>query len=106
MSFTGNEGSFISLATGADLTANYRSGQLDPVLGQFLGANKLQTLLGQTGCVGLRIYYGMDGETGAPTIVVVGVNSSQNDILGTEPLILDTALPCPSYCGSSNDLNS
>ncbi len=106
MSFSGNEGAFISLESAAALTSNYRSGQMDPILGHFVGANKLQTLLGQTGCVGLRIYYGVDGETGAKEIVIVGVTSNENDILGSTPLILDNTVVCPPTCGDSNDLNS
>lgn len=105
MSFTGNEGGYISLSAAATLTANYRSGQMDPVLGHFLGATKLQELLDQTGCVGLRIYYGVDSETGSKEIVVVGVDENENDILGANPLILDQSMPCPPYCGNSNDLN-
>jgi hypothetical protein len=107
MSFSGNEGAFITLQDAAALTANYRnSGMLNPVLGQFLGANKLQQLLRQPGCVGLRIYYATDGTTGAPKIVVVGVTSNENDILATNPLILDQSMPCPPTCGNSNSLNS
>jgi len=107
MSFTGNEGAFITLTDAATLTANYRSGQLNPTLGHFLGISKLQDLLAQTGCVGLRIYYGIDSETGSKEIVVVGVDEDENDILdGTEPLILDQSVPCPTSCGASNDLNS
>lgn len=105
MSFTGSEGAFISLQDAAALTARYRSGQQNPILGQFLGTEKLQDLLKQTGCAGLRIYYGKKTD-GTPTIVVVGVDTDENDILGQDPLILDQAAPCPSYCSSSNDLNS
>lgn len=106
MSFTGNEGEFISLQAGATLTANYRAGQVDPVLGHFLGIYKLQRLLNQNGCVGLRIYYGIDSKTGAKEIVVVGVDSNENDILSEQPLILDMSITCPPTCGNSNDLNS
>ncbi|MGE0567079.1 MAG: hypothetical protein AB7O73_03960 [Bacteroidia bacterium] len=106
MSFNGNEGTFISLNDGATLTANYRSGKYEPVLGYFFGAAKLQDLLDQSGCVGIRIYYGEDSGTGAPELVLVGVDSDENDILGTEPLVLDQGSPCPPNCGNSNDLNS
>jgi hypothetical protein len=106
MSFTGNEGAFISLSEAAVLTSNYRnSGQPNPILGQFLGAEKLQDLLKQTDCVGLRIYYGKNAQ-GKPTIVVVGVDRNEDDILTEEPLILDQSMPCPPTCGHSNELNS
>lgn len=107
MSFTGDEGGFISLQNAAALTRNYRnnSGQSNPIRGQFLGSNKLMELMKQTGAVGLRIYYGAS-EAGVPKIVVVGVDSDENDILGEDPLILDTSMPCPPNCSSSNSLNS
>lgn len=105
MSFTGNEGAFISLQDAAALTANYRSGQTNPILGHFVGTDKVQELLKQTGCVGLRIYYGIHGQTGRKEIVIVGVDSDENDILESTPLILDQTLPCPPTCGNSNELN-
>ncbi|MDP3556267.1 MAG: hypothetical protein Q8T03_02770 [Bacteroidota bacterium] len=106
MSFDGKEGEFISLTQGATLTANYRSGQSNPILGHFLGVEKLRALLSQEGCVGLRIYHGLDSDTGYPAVVVVGADSSENDILGSSPLILDMSILCPPTCGNSNDLNS
>lgn len=104
MSFTGNEGEFISLSDAATLTENHRTNNPNAVQGHFLGGSKLKQLLDLTGCVGLRIYHGED-TTGVRQIVVVAVDGNQNDILGTSPLILDTSVMCPSICGNANDLN-
>ncbi len=123
MSFNGDEGTFVSITEAAGLTANYRtsssssssttsttstSSSSSLILGHFLGKEKLLELLNQSECVGLRIYHGRSGTSGlTPEIVVVGVDSNENDILPTSnALILDRSLPCPPTCGNSNALNS
>ena len=69
-------------------------------------------LLAQEGCVGIRIYYGMDGESNVK-LIVVGVDKSDQDIrqstsnlrkLKTDDTIdepvfaLSDSLRCPPYC--------
>jgi len=106
MSFTGNEGEFISLSDAATLTAAHRSSNPNALQGHFLGKAKILDLLNQSGCKGLRIYHG-ESSTGVREIVMVGVDSNEDDILdSTNPLVLDTSTPCPPTCGSSNALNS
>lgn len=106
MAFNGNEGDFISLTTAATFTSDYRnSAMYNGVQGLYLGKNKLEDLLAQTGAVGLRMYFGLD-EYSNLVLVVVAVDSNKDDILTTSPLILDRSIPCPTECGQSNDLNS
>jgi len=106
MSFTGDEGGFISLSDAATLTASHRSSNPEAVQGHFLGRTKLLDLLNQSGCRGLRIYHG-ESSSGGREIVVVGVDSNENDILdSTNPLVLDTSVLCPPTCSNSNSLNS
>ncbi|MBP7821853.1 MAG: hypothetical protein KA010_02940 [Saprospiraceae bacterium] len=79
----------------------------------FYGANKMNQLLSQDGCVGVRIWYGQDVDSEnkvVPQLYIVGVDEKGNDILlpaGNE-LILDNGLACPWYCpgveGDSLDL--
>lgn len=102
MSFTGNEGSYITLTQGTAWTGNYRSANPNATKAHFLGKSKLSEILAQTGCVGLRMYYAID-DTGAKELVIVGVASNGCDI--TTGLILDRSLPCPSYCDSTSALN-
>lgn len=103
--FTGNEGTFISLADGAALTAAYRTANPNGIKGHFLGIANINRLLGQTGCVGLRTYQGIDAN-GVEQIVVVAVDRNENDILAASPLILDKAFMCPPNCSAANALNS
>ncbi|WP_303310708.1 hypothetical protein [Hymenobacter sp. BT730] len=101
MSFTGSEGTFIELGVGHDLTSCYQGEHTDEVRGYFFGKTKLQSLLNQPGCVGIRIYYGQDG-TG-PKLVLAGVTNNENDII---TLVLDAGVPSPPASGISNQLNN
>lgn len=102
--FDGTEGSYISQSQAKTLGTNYTSSnrfaQTGYIKAHFLGNEKLEELLNQQSCVGLRIYYATKIEISTaqtPEIVVVGVDSSGNDILGNN-LILDASLPCPPAC--------
>lgn len=106
MSFTGNEGDYITLTQASAYTAAYRAANPGATKGHFLGATKLKALLNQSGCVGLRSYYAINTSTGEKQLVVVGVNASENDIVGGTALILDKSILCPPTCGASNTLNS
>lgn len=97
MSFTGNEGDFITVTQGSQWTANFRnSANFDGVKAQFYGKSKLNTVLRQTGCVGIRIYRAID-DTGAPVLVLVGVDVNENDM--HTGYILEKGNACPPYCG-------
>jgi hypothetical protein len=107
MSFDGTEGSMISVSDAAAMTANYRSANPNGKKGHFFGKSNINSLLNQTGAKGLRIYYGIDGTTGKQELIVVAVDSSENDILSSAgPLVLDRSIACPPNCGTSNSLNS
>jgi hypothetical protein len=80
MSFNGTEGEFITLEEGADLTAAWRNGGHGPMKGYFYGKEKLQELIdGES--EGIRIYFGQTVK-GDPTLVLVGVDANENDIIG------------------------
>lgn len=103
MSFNGNEGSFISIDEASDETRNYRTANPDSVKGFFVGKNKLNDVLNQTGCVGVRIYNSILND-GTRQVVIVGVTSNENDMTGG--LILNHTILCPPVCGSANQINS
>lgn len=101
MSFTGNEGEQITLQEGGVYTERYRSANPTAIKGVFFGRNHIQKILDQTDCKGLRFYFA-NTETGNPTLVMVGADSAQNDLLN---VIVEKALSCPTFCGSINALN-
>src|SRR5438552_9036588 len=95
MSFTGEEGTYITLTQGSTWTANHRTANPNMVKAHFYGKTKLSALLNQTGCVGLRMYRAID-DTGILELVIVGVTSAGADM--TSGLLLDRSVPCPSMC--------
>jgi len=102
MSFDGSEGGQITLAAGAALTAEYRRKNPGATKGHFFGKDILQDILDQSGCMGIRMYYGLDGD-GNKELVLVGADADENDMTA---LVADLSMPCPGVCGNSNSLNS
>ncbi|QIX62589.1 hypothetical protein FY528_05685 [Hymenobacter lutimineralis] len=103
MAFTGAEGGPIEVTTAAGWTANYRAEHPDEITAYFFGKNILQRLLSQSGCVGIRIYYGQDS-AGVPKLVLVGADANQNDMLGGR-IVADSGLPQPPSQGVNCVLN-
>lgn len=104
MAFTGNEDHSITLAEASELTQNYRdAAESNAIQGSFFGKSALQRILDQGGCVGIRIYYAQEDD-GTPTLVLVGVDENEDDLIDGE--LAEFGVPCPPRCGSSNDLNS
>ena len=103
--YTGNENHTISLAEASALTARYRQ-QYTPgscILGEYFGKQAIQSLLNQLGCVGTRIYYGLD-ELNVPKLILVGVDANGNDM--TQGEIMEFGFPSPPHNSASNPLNS
>lgn len=103
MGFDGTEGGAISLPDAAALTKEYRANNPGARIGHFFGRDIIEEILNQEGCVGIRIYYGVDSDTGKRELVIVGANEEEDDMLD---LIADFSKSCPTNCSSSNDLNS
>jgi hypothetical protein len=104
MSFNGNEGSFITLREGSEMTKRYRDTiQPGEVIGVFMGKEKIKAILDQSECVGIRCYFAINDD-GNKTLVYVGVDKDENDI--TNGLIADYAHICPPICSKPNGLNS
>ncbi|XOV66988.1 MAG: hypothetical protein ACFHU9_15285 [Fluviicola sp.] len=102
MSFDGTEGGSISLSAGAALTKEYRKQNPGATKGHFFGKDILHDLLNQSGCMGIRMYYGLD-EDGNKELVLVGADADENDLTA---LVADLSMPCPGVCGNANVLNS
>jgi hypothetical protein len=104
MSFNGNEGDFITLREGSEMTKRYRDAiQPGEVIGVFMGKEKIKAILDQSECVGIRFYFAKD-EKNENTLVVVGADSNENDLING--LIADKLMKCPPLCSSLNSLNS
>lgn len=101
MSFIGNEGELISLIAASQQTANYRNQNPEAIKGHFIGKDHLLNILNQSGCMGIRVYYGIDN-SGNKELIFVGVDADENDLLY---LIADHGNKCPPDCGNTNSLN-
>jgi hypothetical protein len=60
-------------------------------------------ILAQTGCVGIRIYYGMHPD-GQPALVLVGVDEHGEELLDGE--LAEKNFPCPPFCTIGPSLRS
>jgi hypothetical protein len=93
----------ISLQDAAALTKRYRETSTDGFQAGAFHKDQVVKLLNQPGCVGLRIYYGRDA-TGAPNLVLAGIDGTDSDL--TDGVLLELQWPCPPFCGAANPLNS
>lgn len=100
--FTGNESEIISLQTATEWTANFRDANPDKTQAHFFGINKINQILSQAGCVGIRIYYSLD-DKGDPQLIMVGAKSDESDQY--TGVILERSYPCPPFCGGGSPLN-
>lgn len=102
MAFNGSEGGEISLDVAANMTAKYRKENPNDTLAHFFGKDILNEILNQEGCMGIRMYYGIDDD-GQKQLVIVGADQEGNDMTS---LVADLSFPCPNICGKQNELNS
>jgi hypothetical protein len=104
MSTTDQMGEFITLDEAAQMTASYRAtiqpGETIAVAGS---REIFDQILAQSGCEGLRMYFAIEPD-GTKTLVVVGIDSAENDM--TTGLIAENFGPCPKRCSPKNVLNS
>lgn len=102
MSINSNSGTEISLEQAKKLTACYREKFANEIKGSFVGKDKLDLILKQPGCIGIRVYNGYDIEEGRLAPVFVGVDQNGRDI--TDGVIIDKTMPCPNYCDGTSPL--
>lgn len=105
MAFDGTEASVVTLQEASEWTANFRATvQPGAVIGHFFGKDVLQRILEQEGCMGIRMYYGIDEDTNLPNLVLVGADANENDM--ENGVISEKSVCCPPRCGKANKLNS
>ncbi|MEM7110077.1 MAG: hypothetical protein AAF519_17750, partial [Bacteroidota bacterium] len=90
-------------------TKRYRDDNPGAVKAQFFGCENIQKILDEPGCMGIRVYYGIDDD-GNPKLMLVGAKSDQNNILpksegkdGDDGVILDDGKDCPTFCPDGTD---
>jgi hypothetical protein len=101
MSFNGREGEQVSLNDASSWTANYRNSGSGSINAHFFGKDHITSILQQDGCMGIRVYYGINDE-GNQCLILVGTDGSENDI--EEGYIAERGTICPPYCGGGGSL--
>lgn len=102
MAFDGKEGKVVTLAEAAAWTAAYRDANPGEVKAHFIGKDKINSILGQTGCMGIRVYHGIiEGE--GPCLVFVGADANGRDM--QDGIIVERAPKCPPYCDDNSALS-
>ncbi|WP_210517875.1 hypothetical protein [Hymenobacter terricola] len=106
MAFNGSEGSAIDISKAQEWNGNYRAAHPQPneVYSYFFGCDILQKILKQPGCMGIRIYYGLDGSVSK--LVAVGANTDEDDQIYGTFIVADDVPSGPPRSGVSNVLNS
>jgi hypothetical protein len=101
--YNGHENHSITLTQAAQFTSNFKNSVPSrTIVAEYFGKDAILAILNQQACIGLRIYYGKN-DFGTPTLILVGVNSSGQD-LTTGPLA-DWGFPCPPFCDTIKVLN-
>jgi hypothetical protein len=103
MPFNPNIDNSISLEDAAKITANFRQAFPSAVMANAYGKRLMIDLLAQEDCAGFRIYNGLDAE-GKQQFILVAVDASGNDLY--EGILMDNTQPCPSFCSTTNPLNT
>lgn len=85
---------------------NYKNAHPEPdtKIACFYGINRINEILAQPDCIGIRIYYAID-DNGAQQFVLVGVNSAGDniwDLTTTQPneggVLMELGAWCPPRC--------
>ncbi len=101
--YTGNENHLITFDQAVKYIQNFKQYPAAPaVKGGYFGRNIFDKILAQGGAVGIRYYYAAK-DNGSPTLVLVGVDSSGNDMV--QGVLGEEQFPCPPLCGSTNQLS-
>ena len=92
----------ITLAEAQTYIQEFRTINPLSVKAVFAGSNKLNMILDQPDCIGIRMYFGYDRDNSRNNLILVGVNSEEKDM--TSGVILERLEPCPSKCDKTSSL--
>jgi hypothetical protein len=105
MVYNGSEGGEISRPSARALMLDYHNSPAfaanNQTEGILFGKDNIHLLLAQSGCMGIRIYYGKGGTANPDPaqMILVGYDVDGNDMTD---LIIDMGMPCPSHCSSAS----
>lgn len=97
MTLDPNTGSIITQTEAENLVKEFDVAFPNEIISSFIGKNNITTILSQEDCIGIRIYNGYDPVTKTIKLILVGVNSSEEDLLA-DGIIYDHMAVCPPVC--------
>ncbi|WP_333809336.1 hypothetical protein [Flavobacterium sp.] len=92
-----NTGSIITEEEAKTLITAFESKFPGEVTSSFIGANNVKNILEQENCIGVRIYNGYDDLNSKISLVLVGIDAEEKEIL-ENGLIYDQVITCPPIC--------
>ncbi len=92
-----NTGSIITQEEAKALITAFKTKFPHEVTSSFIGANNVKNILDQENCIGVRIYNGYDDVNEKISLVLVGVDMNENDML-EKGIIYDKINTCPPAC--------
>lgn len=102
MAIDKNSGEVITLKEAIDFTHSFQELNPDFIKSYFVGIEKINLILDQENCIGLRIYNGYNTTDEKTNLVLVGVDKNGNDLV--DGIILERLTPCPPYCPKSSPI--
>lgn len=102
MEINKDTGTVITLDEAINYTHTFQENTPDAIKSFFVGIDKINRILEQDDCIGIRIYNGKDEVTGKNNLVLVGVDKNGEDI--TQGVILERLLTCPFHCPKNSVL--
>lgn len=102
MSINQNTGTVITENEAINFTHTFQQRHPNEKKAYFVGSEKVDMILAQEGCIGIRIYDGINSETSNENRVLVGVDSEGEDMV--EGVIVEHLMLCPAHCPNSSSL--
>lgn len=104
MSLDKNSSTIITLDEAKNFTENFRNNFQAETRAYFVGSDKLNLILNQDNCIGLRIYNGYNQHEKMKNLVLVGVDKNKKDM--NQGYILEELITCPPICDEDSILLS
>ncbi|AWM14155.1 hypothetical protein NHF50_09880 [Flavobacterium sp. NRK F10] len=103
MAINPNCGEVISIDAAKKLINAFKVKYPNEIQCSFVGIEKVNLILNQEGCMGIRLYNGYDEDLERFSPVLIGVDAEGNDMTA---VIIDRTAPCPPDCDTNSLLNN
>ena len=102
MSINIDNGKIITKPDAENYTHAFQAKNPKATKAYFIGLDKINLILKQDNCIGVRIYDGYNAKTSKENRVIVGVDKTGEDMV--EGIIIEELIPCPPHCPKESSL--